>query len=321
MSNGGALRALDRVPESLRYHALLHLVVLIWGFTGVIGRLVTLDSVTLVFYRVSIAVPFIAAYLVWRREPLRVDRAGLARFAGIGVLVAIHWTLFFGSIKISTVSVALVCQSAAPFFTALLEPIFFRRRLHLHELGLGVATAAGVAVIFGFETKYAAGLAVGLAAAFVGALFTVINGRLVERYSSHVIGLYELTSAWVVMLVVTIAVQEPVGAIPLPAPGEWGYLIVFGTVCTAFAFIGGTYVMRRLSPFTVMLATNLEPVYGITLALLVFREAELMSAGFYLGAAVILASIWANAIIVRRNTRRRGAGPHGDRPAKHPDAA
>lgn len=320
MNHAGPLRALGRVPEMVRYQALLHLVVLIWGFTGVIGRLVTLDSVTLVFYRVSIAVPFIAAYFWWRGKRLRVDRSGLARFAGIGVLVAIHWTLFFGSIKISTVSVALVCQSAAPFFTALLEPIFYRRRLHLHELGLGFATAAGVAVIFGFETEHAMGIAVGLAAALVGALFTVINGRLVARYESHVIGLYELTSAWIVMLVVALAVQDPVGAIPLPAPGEWGYLIVFGTVCTAFAFIGGTYVMRRLSPFTVMLATNLEPVYGIALALLIFREAELMSAGFYLGAAVILASIWANAIIVRRRTFPKGAGPHGDRPARHPDA-
>jgi drug/metabolite transporter (DMT)-like permease len=306
MSGNDPQVSASRVSELVRYHALLHVVVLIWGFTGIIGRLVSLDSVPLVFYRASVAVPVIGAYLWWNGLPLRVDRPGWLRFAAIGVLVALHWTLFFEAIKISTISVALVCQSAAPFFTALLEPIVFRRRLHMHELGLGVATAAGVGVIFGFEADYAAGIAVGLAAAFTGALFTVINARLVIHYDSRVMGLHELASAWVALFLFMMMVREPRGVIPLPVGTDWIYLLVLGTVCTAFAFVGGTYVMRRLSPFTVMLATNLEPVYGILLALLVFREAELMSAGFYVGAVVILASIWVNAIIVRRNAARLG---------------
>lgn len=291
----------------MRYHALLHLVVLIWGFTGVIGRLITLESVTLVFYRVSIAVPVIGAFLWWKGTPLRVDRAGLFRFTIIGALVALHWTLFFEAIKISTISVGLVCQAAAPFFTALLEPIVFRRRLHVHEVGLGIATAAGVGAIFGFEREYAAGIAVGLGSAFVGALFTVLNARLVVFYDSRVMGFYELAAGWVAILAFLLMVQEPRGAIPLPVGADWWYLLVLGTVCTAFAFVAGTYVMRRLSPFTVMLATNLEPVYGILLALLIFREAEYMSIGFYIGAAVILVSIWINAIIVRRKLTATGA--------------
>lgn len=296
-----------RLSEGVRYQALLHLVVLVWGFTGVFGRLITLESVGLVFYRVTVAVPVIGAYLWWTRAPFYADRGGMLRFAGIGVLVSIHWTLFFEAIKISTISVGLVCQAAAPFFTALLEPIAFRRRLHLHELGLGVATAAGVGVIFGFEQEYAAGLAVGLAAAFVGALFTVMNARLVTRYDSRTMGFHELGHAWLAMLVIVLVFHEPRGKIPVPVHTDWIYLLVLGTVCTAFAFIAGTYVMRRLSPFTVMLATNLEPVYGILLALLIFRDAEYMSAGFYLGAAVILGSIWINAIIVRRKLAPKGA--------------
>ncbi len=293
-----------RVSENVRYQALLHLVVLIWGLTGVFGRLITLDSVALVYYRASIAVPVIGAFLWWSRAPFRVDRAGILRFAGIGVLVAIHWTLFFEAIKISTVSVALVCQAAAPFFTAILEPIAFRRRLHVHELGLGLATAAGVGVIFGFEEGYAAGLAVGLAAAFVGALFTVMNARLITRYDARTMGFFELSSAWIALLIFLLAAD---GYVPLPAESDWIYLLVLGTVCTAFAFVAGTFVMRRLSAFTVILATNLEPVYGILLALLIFRDAEFMSAGFYVGAAVILASIWINAIIVRRKIEPTGA--------------
>lgn len=296
--------ASHRISENLRYQALLHLVVLIWGFTGVFGRLITLDSVALVYYRASIAVPVIAGFLWWSRAPFRVDRGGFLRFAGIGVLVAIHWALFFEAIKISTVSVALVCQSAAPFFTALLEPIAFRRRLHLHELGLGITTAAGVGVIFGFEESYAAGILVGLAAAFVGALFTVMNARMIRRYDARTMGFYELSNAWIALLIFLLVAD---GVVPLPANSDWIYLVVLGTVCTAFAFVAGTFVMRRLSAFTVILATNLEPVYGILLALLIFRDAEYMSAGFYVGAAVILASIWINAIIVRRKTEPTGA--------------
>ncbi len=306
-----------RVPEHLRYYGLLHLVVLIWGFTGIIGRLVSLESVSLVFYRVTIAVPFIGAYLWWGGAPVRVDRGGLLRLAGIGVLVAIHWTLFFQAIKMSTVSVALVCQSVAPFFTALLEPIVFRRPMRTHELSLGVAAAIGVAVIFGFELVHAAGIAVGLAAAFVGALFTVINGRLIARYDSRVISFYELLSTWATMLCAVLLLH---GSIPVPQATDLGYLAVLGTVCTAFAFIGGIYVMRHLSPFTVILTTNLEPVYGIVLALIVFGESELMSAGFYAGAALILASIWVNAIILRRVTMPEGAKPDGEHSTHDEDA-
>jgi drug/metabolite transporter (DMT)-like permease len=229
--------------------------------------------------------------------------------------------LFFGSIKISNVSIALVCQSAAPFFTSLLEPIIFRRRLYPHEVALGVVTTIGVVAIFGFEAQYAAGIAVGLAAAFVGALFTVINGRLVARYDSRVISFYELLSAFAVMFVGVMFAQEPIGRIPIPDGADIAYLLLLGTVCTAFAFIGGTYVLRRLSPFTVMLTTNLEPVYGILLALAIFGESELMSAGFYAGTAVILLSIWANAIIVRRRIPLIAEEPNGDRTTRHPDAA
>ena len=153
ISGGRFARAAARVPEPARYNALLHLVVLIWGFTGIIGRLISLDSVPLVFYRVSIAVPAMGLFLFLRGVPLRIDRAGLLRLAGIGLLVALHWTLFFEAIKMSVVSVALVCQSTAPFFTAVLEPIAFRRPPRAHELSLGIAAAVGVAVIFGLDRK------------------------------------------------------------------------------------------------------------------------------------------------------------------------
>ncbi len=321
MSPVRPFRALSGASESFRYYALLHLVVLIWGCTGVLGRLITLDSVSLVFYRVTIALPAIAGFLLWSGVRVRTDRAGLARFTGIGFIVAIHWFLFFQAVKMSNVSVALVCQSTAPFFTALLEPIVFRRRLQLHEVILGIVTAAGVAVIFGFEMQHAAGIAVGLGAAFVGAVYTVLNGRLVVRYDSRVMALIEFVAAWTLLFLVLLLIKRPVGSIPVPAGADLGYLVLLGTICTAFAFIGGTYVMRKISPFTVMLATNLEPVYGILLALVVFGESEWMSPGFYAGTAVILLSISVNAIIVRRRFPAIAEDPNGDRPATHPDAA
>jgi len=321
MSPAGWLRVLARVPETVRYEALLNLVVLIWGFTGVLGRLITLDSAALVFYRVVIAVPFIAAYLVARGATFRVAPKALAVFFVQGLLVATHWSLFFHAIKISTVSVGLVCMSTAPFVSSIIEPLVFRRRFRASELTLGVVAVIGMALIFGFETQYARGIAVGLTSAALGACFMVGNGRLVAEHDARVMSLYELVGAMLGLFAFLLVVRRPVGSIPVPAGTDIVYLLVLGTVCTAFAFMGGNYVMRRLSPFTVLLTTNLEPVFGIILALLVFGDSEVMSPGFYAGAGVILVSIWVNAIIVRRRIPELGEEPHGDHPTHHPDAA
>lgn len=281
-------------------HLLLHLVVLIFGFTGVLGRLISLDSVPLVWYRMLIAVVAIALYLFLLRVPLRLPREGVRRTIFVGLIVAVHWTCFFESIKLSTVSIALVCLSTGTLFTALLEPIIFRRGPRLYEMLLGIFTVLGIFFVFRFESGFAAGIVYGLMASFFGALFTVINGQLVVRYDARSISLYELASGFAGLSLYIVLDSRTNWASLHLSPSDIVYLLILGVVCTAFAFAGSVHVMRALSPFTVVLTINLEPIYGILLALLIFGESEFMAPGFYAGAAVILMSIWANAIIKRR---------------------
>lgn len=287
--------------DTLRAYLFFHGIVIIFGFTGVLGRLISVGSVPLVWYRMSIAVAAIGAYSLWRRASLRMPWRDCALIVLTGLVVAAHWVCFFESIKRATVSVGLVCLSTGALFTSLLEPILFQRRPRLYEVGLGFATALGVAFVFRFEAAYAAGITYGLAAAVLGSGFTVVNGRLVGRYDSRTLSLYELASGAAGLTVYLALWVRPDRAAFALHGYDLIYLLILGVVCTAFAFIGTIHVMRRLSPFTVILTVNLEPVYGILLALLIFGEAEYMSAGFYAGAAVILISLWLNAIIKRRS--------------------
>ncbi len=284
----------------LKDHALLHVVVLIFGFTGILGKLISVESAPLVWYRMLVAVAAIGVYLAWRKVPLRLPRDGVPWTVITGLIVAAHWTCFFESIKQSTVSIALVCLSTGTFFTSLIEPVIFRRGLRPYEMLLGVLTVFGIVFVFRFESGYKIGILYGLAASMLGALFTVINGKLVGLYDSRTISLYELASGFGGLSAYLLLVARPgLDALAL-SRSDLGYLLVLGVVCTAFAFIGSIHVMRTLSPFTVVLTINLEPIYGILLALLIFGESEYMTLGFYAGAGVILFSILANAAMKRR---------------------
>lgn len=279
---------------------MLHLVVLIFGFTGVLGRLISVGSVLLVWYRMLIAVVTIALYLILLRVPLRLPREAAYKTIFVGLIVAVHWTFFFESIKQSTVSITLICLSTGTLFTSLIEPIVFRRALRLYEISLGAFTVLGILFVFRFEPGYTTGIVYGLIASFLGALFTVLNGKLVARHDARSISLYELASGFACLSLLLVVDGSSNWAALQLSLSDIGYLLILGIVCTAFAFVGSVHVMRSLSPFTVVLTINLEPIYGILLALLIFRESEFMAPGFYAGAAVILGSIWANALIKRR---------------------
>lgn len=284
----------------LKDHLLLHLVVVIFGFTGVLGKLISIDSAPLVSYRLAIAVAAIGVYLAWRKSALKMPRRALLLTLSTGVIVAIHWTFFFESIKQSTVSIALVCLSTGTFFTSLIEPVLFRRAVRLYEILLGMSALLGILFVFRFESGYQVGIVYGLIASFLGALFTVINGKLVGRYDAATLSFYELSAGLASLMVYLLVIERAGFETFVLSPSDAVYLLLLGVVCTAFAFLASIQVMRTLSPFTVVLAINLEPIYGIVLALLIFGDSEFMSPGFYVGAGVILLSIWANAMIRRR---------------------
>lgn len=279
---------------------LLHFVVLIFGFTAILGKLITIPSDQLVWYRMFFATCSLAVYLVLMKKSFKMKRIGIVKTIGVGFIIAAHWVFFFEAIKQSNVSIALAATATGSLFTALLEPIFFKRKLHFYELLLGSIVILGLYFIFQFETDNSLGIWLGVLAAFLASLFTVMNGQLIKQYDSTRISFYELGGG-VIAITLYFLIFSPSS---LPnfqlSDSDWLWMLVLAIVCTAFAFVASVKVMEELTPFTVSLSINLEPIYGILLALLIFGESEKMSPGFYIGTSIILCSLFLNVWIKRR---------------------
>jgi len=282
---------------------LLHFIVLIFGFTGIIGKLITIDSEPLVWYRMVIALAGIAVFMKLAKISRAASRRTIITLMLTGVITAAHWIAFFEAIKISTVSVTLACLSTAALFTALLEPIFFKRRVSGAELLMGVIIVGGLVLIFSFETQYAAGIMLALISAFLAACFTVLNGIFIRKEKPSRIAYYEMIGG-VIAISVYLAIRGKIGTDFFSvSTSDWIWLLILGIVCTAFAFVASVKVMETITPFTVSLSINMEPVYGIILAWLIFGEEEQMTWGFYSGAFIILATVFTNALIKRRKRK------------------
>lgn len=283
----------------------LHFIVFIWGFTAVLGALISLDAAPLVWYRMWIAVGFVLLYVLIRKENLKFSLKVLSQFALSGIIIAAHWLTFFSAIKVSNVSVTLAVLSTGAFFASLLEPLFYGRKIILYEVLFGLAVIAGLYIIFDLTTSYMLGIGLALAAAFLSALFSVLNGKLVLKYKASVISFYELLFG-AIGISIFFAFTEGFTADFFKIDSkDWVYLILLATFCTAYAFIASVHVMRWISPYTVMLTINMEPIYGIILALLILGESEKMESQFYLGAGIILITVMANGIIKLTKERKR----------------
>jgi drug/metabolite transporter (DMT)-like permease len=289
--------------DNLKSYLHLHLIVFIWGFTAVLGALITLDALPLVWFRMLFAVGFIAIYLYYKKLPLRVPLKILMQFLFSGLVIALHWFTFFHAIKISNVSITLACLSTGALFAAILEPLLYGKKIVPYELFFGLLVVIGLYIIFNVEGNYLLGILTALSSAFLSALFDVINSRLVQSYDATVISFYELSGGVVFFSFLLLCF----GSFSLEffqlSVKDLLYLLILSSVCTAYAFIASTSVMKFLSPYTVMLTINLEPIYGIILAVLIFKEKEQMSFGFYIGAFIILLTVLLNAVIKsRKNT-------------------
>ncbi len=274
---------------------LLHFIVFIFGFTGIIGKLITIDSEPLVWWRMVIALVGIAIYMTWKRVTLKISRRSVFLLLLTGVITAAHWIAFFESIKVANVSVALACLSTAAFFTALIEPFFFKRKISGGELVMGVVIILGLFLIFSFETQYAWGIILGLISALLAATFTVLNGIFIRSRKPSQIAFYEMTGG-IIAISAYLAFRGKVsGNFFQLSTADFGWLLGLGLICTAFAFVASVKVMETIRPFTVSLSVNMEPVYGILLAWLIFGESEKMTFGFYSGAFIILATLFFNA--------------------------
>lgn len=270
---------------------ILHFTVLIWGFTGVLGELITVSALHLVWYRVLIAAVSLVLYYLFTKRSLLVPKDQLLQYLGVGVIVGLHWVLFFHAIKVSTVSVTLVTLSSVTLFTAILEPIINRKRISIADVIVGLVIIFGIYLIFKFEFKYFWGIVYGLSCAFCASIFSILNARMVKKGSPTTITLYEMVGAWIGVSLIMLFTGDFDEQMIL-SQSDLLYLLLLGVVCTAIAYVLGVAVMRELSAFTVALTTNMEPVYGIILALLIFGQKEAMSTGFYFGAVIVLAAVF-----------------------------
>lgn len=280
----------------------LHLTVFIFGFTAVLGRLISIDAIPLVWNRMWIAALFVFLFLYFtKRTDFHLKNSGKILLAG--VLIAAHWVTFFHSVKISTVSVTLSCVSTAAFFGSIIEPIIYKRKFDYREMLLGVFVMIGLYLIFRFEGDYTEGIIYALVSAFLSACFQVVNGKMVKTQSPFRITFLEMVGGWLAISVYLLFSGSLNTDLLTLSGMDWLWLIILGSVCTAFAFIESVAVMREISPFTFLLSINLEPVYGIILALLIFGDEERMNPWFYLGTAIILSTVFIDAIIKARRKR------------------
>tara|TARA_B110000116_G_scaffold255756_1_gene254359 strand:- start:187 stop:858 length:672 start_codon:yes stop_codon:yes gene_type:complete len=219
--------------------------------------------------------------------------------SGVGLLVAAHWILFFASIKMSTVSVALVMVATTPMFVGFIEPLVFRRKLDLKELFVSAIVIAGVSTIFSISSEYQLGMILGLLSAFLAALFTTLNGVLVKEFDASNISMVELLSASVGITLLLVFTGGMNKELFIMSSENWLWISVLAVVATSFAFIASTAVMKVLTPFTTAIAINLEPVYAIILAVLIFGDEEVMGVEFYFGASLIIGAVIVNTLIKR----------------------
>lgn len=289
--------------DKLKNYGHLHVLVFIAGFTAILGQLISIEAVSLVWYRMLIALFFMAIYVYFSKAPIKIPLASILKLGFAGIVIALHWITFFAAIKVSNISITLAMFSTGAFFASFIEPLIYRRKLISYEILFGILVIIGVFIITQSELHYWMGIVLGIISAFLSSLFAVLNGKFLEKHSATVISFYEFISG--VAFISIYLLFSGKGFSPeffVLHVSDIIYLLVLASVCTAYAFIASVYVMRYLSPFTVVLTYNLEPVYGIILAVIIFPEKEKMSTNFYIGAAIIIGVVVFNGIL--KNTKK-----------------
>ncbi|MEN0002562.1 MAG: EamA family transporter [Bacteroidota bacterium] len=281
----------------------LHIAVLLFGFTAILGDLIDLSAVTLVWWRVLITSVSLLFLIRVAKLFRTLPRKTILQFMGIGVLVAVHWIAFYGAIKLANASIAVVCMATTSFFTALLEPLIMRQRIKGFELVLGLLVIPGMAMIVNSTSpSMLTGIWVGLLSAFLAALFATLNKRMVGKSDEMSITFLELGSAWLfISLILPFYFWSSEETIPFwPSSTDWMYLMVLSLLCTTLAYVLALRSLRHLSAFASNLAINLEPVYGIILAWLILNENEELTGNFYWGVVIILLAVFSYPLLRKR---------------------
>jgi drug/metabolite transporter (DMT)-like permease len=284
----------------IRQHLHLHFIVILLGFTAILGALISISAIDLVWYRMFFAFVGLWVYFHWKGIPYRLAFRKQIPLYLIGLVVAVHWIAFFHAINVSNVSVTLGVFASATLFTAFLEPLLQKRRILLLEVVIGLVIIFGIYIIFQFELHYMEGIFFSLIAAFLNGLFAVLNRNISMRHHPTVISFYEMIGGFAFISIFILVTGGFGQGVLVISKTDLFYLLVLSFLCTSYAFTAIVHIMKRLSAYTVILAINLEPVYGILLALMFFPEAERMSGGFYVGTLIILVSVLSYPYLQRK---------------------
>jgi drug/metabolite transporter (DMT)-like permease len=290
--------------DNIKSYVTLHFIVFIWGFTAVLGALITINASAIVWYRMLLASGFLGLYIFYKKKSFRIPIYVFLKLVFVGLLIALHWILFFQAIQVSNVSITLSIFSLGAFFASLMEPLFFGRKIIGYEVVFGLITIFGLGLIMKVEIDYLEGMIYALISIILGVLFTIFNGKLIQNQNAAVITFYEFLAGFFFISLYFLGQQKFSVDFFILTQKDWLLLLLLSSICTAYAFAASVKLMERLSPYTVMLTTNLEPVYGIILAYFIIGDKEKMSVYFYLGGLIIFIMVLLNGIYKNRKASK-----------------
>lgn len=271
----------------------MHIAIILWGFTGIFGKAIEMNAIMIVWYRMIISAVALVPFMLNTSTFKLPSRNEIWQQAGVGIIVCLHWLLFYGSIKASNVSIALSCFSSVSLFSALLEPIIGKQKINKGNVLLAVFVMAGIYIIFSFQKLYATGIMLALASALLGALFTIINKKFVSAHEPATVTFIELLSGFIFLSLILPFIL-PAFDFNFQTPSAWDglWLFLLSVVCTSVAFTLSLEALKKINAFTMNLSVNLEPLYSIVLAIILFKENELLNTGFYIGTFIVISSVF-----------------------------
>ena len=288
----------------------MHITVFLWGFTGVLGRAISLNEGWLVWWRMLITVVSMWVLFGLTGKIRKVSPRQFLTIGGIGVLLAMHWLCFYGSIKYANVSIALICLSASGFVSAIIEPLIFRRRINVKELLFGMLTILGIFMIYQTNLHFSTGFYIGILACLLTVSVSILNKRIVENYQPESFSLYQLTGGFIGLSILMPLYNHAFPAKTwVPVGIEWGWLLILAWLCTIVTFILYTQALKKLSAFTMNLTLTLEPVYGILLAFIIYHENKDLSNSFYIGLLFILLAVLLQTLTLAKKKPGSAAAP------------
>lgn len=279
---------------------LLHLLVFLWGWSPILGKLLNIEGVIayqLVWFRMLLTVISLGLYLAISKQNITLSKKDIFRLIGVGTMITFYWVSFYHAINISNVSVTLVAFATGTLFTSIIEPVFYKRKIILYEIIFGIIIIGAIALIFKMEIKYTAGITLGILAALTSSFFNVFNGLLTRRIESSIIAIYELTGGFIILSIYLMFTGDLTPHFFNITPKAWGWEFILAIVTTAYPFVASVNLMKKINPYTVVLTLNLQVIYGICFAFFLWKKEEAMSSGFYFGALIILATVFGNGLL------------------------